>query len=158
MHKHPDKDAKGCVFKLYPKLLHCQGAFCPRLAEVVKTYAGRPRIKPSSSTYHLLMKEGKGASIELISEKNEDGARTVFVFDESVAAKVFLIIENLVEELDPGWEVIQYAPQTTAELLEACADEDVGYVVLNPPSALTRGDEESQPIPIRQFIGNLLGE
>ncbi len=104
------------------------------------------------------MKEGKGASIELISEKTDDGARTVFVFDESVAAEAFLIIENLADDLGPGWEVIQYAPQTTAELLEACADEGVGYVVLNPSSALTRGDEESQPIPIGHFIGNLLGE
>ncbi len=52
----------------------------------------------------------------------------------------------------------QYTPQTTAELLEACADEGVSHVLLNPPSALTRGDEESQPIPIRHFIGNLLGE
>ncbi len=54
--------------------------------------------------------------------------------------------------------MIQYTPRTTAELLEACADEGVGYVVLNPPSALTRRHEELQPIPIRRFIGNLLGE
>ncbi len=119
---------------------------------------GRPRIKPNSPTYHLLIKEGKGGSIELISEITNDGARTVFVFDEPIAAEAFLIIENLVEDLEPGWEVIQYTTQTTAELLEACADEGVGYVVLNPPSALARGDEELQPIPIRRFIGNLLGE
>ncbi len=75
-----------------------------------------------------------------------------------MAAEAFLIIENLIEDLEPGWEVIQYTTQTTAQLLEACADEGVGYVVLNPPSALTRGHEESQPIPIRHFIGNLLGE
>ncbi len=54
--------------------------------------------------------------------------------------------------------MIEYAPLTTVELLELCADEGVSHVLLNPPSALTRGDEELQPIPIRYFIGNLLGE
>jgi hypothetical protein len=65
---------------------------------------------------------------------------------------------NHVRLLGPGWEVIEHTPRATAELLEACAGEGVRYVALNPPSALTRGDEESQLIPIWGFIDNLLGE
>ncbi len=75
-----------------------------------------------------------------------------------MAAEAFLIIENLVEDLDPGWEVIQYTSQTTAELLEACANEGVRYVALNPPTTLTRGDEEPQLVPIQEFIDHVLGE
>lgn len=52
----------------------------------------------------------------------------------------------------------QYTSQTTAELLEACANEGVRYVALNPPTTLTRGDEEPQLVPIWGFIDHLLGE
>ncbi len=75
-----------------------------------------------------------------------------------MAAEAFLVIENMVEDLGPGWEVIEFAAPAAAELLEVCADEGIRYVVLNPPSALTRGDEEPRPIPIEWFIGCLLGE
>ena len=103
---------------------------------------------------YLLVKRHKDSSITLVSERTNDGARAVYVFDEPVSAEVFLILEDL----GPGWEVIEHTPPATAELLETCAGEGVRYVALNPPSALTRGDEEALLIPIGGFIDHFLGE
>lgn len=107
---------------------------------------------------YLLVQRCGNSSVRLVSESSDDGARVVFVFDEPVTAEAFLIIENLVEDLGLGWEVVEYPPPAAAELLEACADKGVEYVALNPPSALTRGYEEALLlIPIRGYIDHLLG-
>ena len=103
---------------------------------------------------YLLVQWRTASSVRLVSESTSDGARAVCVFDELVAAKAFLILENL----GSGWEVIEYTPRAAAELLETCAGEGVRYVALNPPSTLTRGAEESLLIPIREFIDHLLGD
>ncbi len=95
----------------------------------------------------------------MISERTDDGARAVFVFDDPVTAEAFLILENLRQDLGRDWEVIEHTPLAAANLLETCAGEDVRYVLHNPPSVLSREDEEEpQPIPIWAFIDNLLGE
>lgn len=95
----------------------------------------------------------------MISERIDDGARAVFVFDDSVTAEAFLILENLAQDLGPGWEVIEHAPLAAANLLESCAGENVRYVLHNPPSALSREDEEYPPlISIQAFIDYLLGQ
>lgn len=68
-------------------------------------------------------------------------------------------MENLAQDLGPGWEVVEHAPLAAANLLETCAGEDVRYVLHNPPSALSREDEEDpQLIPIWAFVAPLLGE
>ncbi len=107
---------------------------------------------------YLLVKRHKDSSITLVSERTNDGARSVCVFDEPVKAETFLILENLVEDLGCGWKVVECAPLVAAELLEACADDGARYIVLNPPSALTRGEEEALLIPIWGFVNYLLGK
>jgi hypothetical protein len=89
----------------------------------------------------------------MISEHTDDGARAVFVFDDSVTAEAFLILENLAQDLGPGWEVFEHAPLAAANLLESCAGKNVRYVLHNPPSALSCEDEEDPPLnPIQAFI------
>ena len=107
---------------------------------------------------YLIVQQREDSSVRLISETANDGARAVFVFSEPVAAEAFLILENLVGDLGPGWEVIEHTLPEAARLLEACASEGVGYVVLNPPTALTRGADEPALIPIRRFVDYLLDE
>jgi hypothetical protein len=95
----------------------------------------------------------------MISERTDDGARAVFVFDDPLTAEAFLILENLAQDLGRGWEVIEHTPLDAANLLKTCAGEDVRYVLPNPPSALSREDEqELQLIPVWTFIDYLLGE
>jgi hypothetical protein len=42
-------------------------------------------------------------------------------------------------------------PDTT-ELLKVCTAEGVKYISLDPPTRLTRGEEESRPVPIGVVI------
>lgn len=92
------------------------------------------------STLYVLMQRYEGSNVGLVSEIAKDGARAVFVFDELAAAEVFLILEDL----GPGWEVIEHAPSATAELLEACADQGAGYVVVTPRARSPAGTKKSR--------------
>jgi hypothetical protein len=112
-------------------------------------------MEPDAPSY-VLVQRCEDSSVRLISEKTENGARTVFVFNERVAAQAFLI--HALEDLGTDWEVLELTSSATAVLLEACADEGASYVVLNPPTALTRGDGEEPPlIPILGFVDYLRG-
>jgi hypothetical protein len=46
----------------------------------------------------------------MISERTDGGARAVLVFDHPVMAEAFLVLDNLVQDLGSGWEVIEHAP------------------------------------------------
>lgn len=110
-------------------------------------------MEPDALGY-VIVQRCEDSSVWLVSEKTKNGARTVFVFNEWVAAQAFLILEDL----GTGWEVLELTSSATAVLLEACADEGASYVVLNPPTALTRGDGEEPPlIPILRFVDYLWG-
>ena len=110
-------------------------------------------MEPDAPSY-VIVQRCEDSSVRLISEKTRNGARTVFVFNEWVAAQAFLILEDL----GTDWEVLELASSATAVLLEACVDEGANYIVLNPPTALTRGGGEEPPlIPILGFVDYLRG-
>lgn len=92
------------------------------------------------------------ASITLLSERLADGTRAILVFGDLMAAEAFLVAEGLGSE----WQVIENIPWETTELLRATAEAGVRYVALDPPSVLTRGDEESRLVPIKAFVDYLL--
>jgi hypothetical protein len=92
------------------------------------------------------------AGLTLLSERASDGARAVLVFEEDAPSEAFRIIEGL----GPGWRSIERAPRGTADLLETCAGAGARYVALDPPSELTRGEEQSKLVPIEAFIDHLL--
>ncbi len=101
---------------------------------------------------YLIVQQCEDSSVRLVSEKTKNGARAVFIFNEWVGAQAFLILEDL----GTDWDVLELTSSATAVLLEACADEGISYVVLNPPTGLTRGDEEEPPlIPILGFVDYL---
>jgi hypothetical protein len=92
------------------------------------------------------------ARITLLTEKLADGNRAVLVFGEPEAAEAFRIVEGLGAE----WEVIEQTPDEAAELLGLRAAPGARYVSLDPSTALTRGEEEPQLVPIMAFIDHLL--
>jgi hypothetical protein len=93
-----------------------------------------------------------GGRITLLSEKLADGNRAVLVFGEPEAAAAFRIVEGLGEE----WEVIEQTPDEAAELLGLWAAPGARYVSLDLSTALTRGEEEPQLVPIMAFVDHLL--
>lgn len=105
-----------------------------------------------TSLYFLAINQGVG--LTLASERTAGGKRAVLVFDEFVVIEAFRIIEELGSE----WEIVEYAPQEAAFLLESCAEKDMRYVALNPPTKLTRAQDPSELVPIRSFLDYLRGE
>ena len=78
----------------------------------------------------------------------------MLVFDEFVLIEAFRIIE----ELAPEWEVVEYAPQEAASLLESCTEKGIRYGAVNAPTKLTRAQDPSELVPIRSFLDYLRGE
>lgn len=76
-----------------------------------------------------------GGRLTLASERTSDGTRAVLVFEKEAAARAFLIVEGL----GPGWQAIG----------------GVRHCALNLPTALTRGEEESTMVPIRNLEDHL---
>jgi hypothetical protein len=106
--------------------------------------------------YFLVGKRaGKGTEerLTLLSQKTGDGQRAVLAFEQATAAEAFRIIEGL----GPEWEIVG-ALQEVAGLLRSAARGEVRYVALDPPSALTRGDEEPRLVPIMTFVDHLMGK
>lgn len=77
----------------------------------------------------------------------------MLVFGEPEAAAAFRIVEGLGEE----WEVVEQTPDEAAELLGLRAATGARYVSLDPPTALTRGEEELHLVPKMAFVDYLLG-
>lgn len=100
-------------------------------------------------------RRGRGAEgrLTLLSQRTSDGERAVLAFEDAPAAEAFRIIEGL----DPEWEVVG-ALQGVQGLLRSAARGEVGYVALDPPSALRRGDEEPRLVPIMAFVDHLMGK
>lgn len=98
---------------------------------------------------------GKGAEerLTLLSQRTSDGERAVLAFGEAAAAEAFRIIEGL----GPEWEVTGALEEVTS-LLRSAARGEVRYVALNPPSALRRGEDEPQLVPIMAFVYHLVGK
>ncbi len=119
--------------------------------------------KPSPSLYHrggmtrptyAFVGRRRGPRLTLASQTTGEGASAVCVFDDPLAAEAFLVVEGL----GSGWEVVEHRPGEAAELLLACAAGGAGYVALDPPTALTRGEEEPTLVPIGAFVERLRGE
>ena len=70
-------------------------------------------MKPVTLIY-VILKRREVAGLRMISERTNDGGRAVFAFDDPVRAEAFLILENLTQELGPGWEVIDHTPLDAA--------------------------------------------
>lgn len=103
---------------------------------------------------YIFVERSSSLGIALLSEMAIDGTRAVLLFDDPLAAKTFLIIE----ELGPEWQTVESTAPEAAKLLEICAWGGARYIALNPPSALTRGEEESKLVPIRTFVDRLLAK
>lgn len=80
--------------------------------------------------------------------------RTVLVFGDPSAAEVFRVMEGL----GPDWEVFGHRLLEVIQLLRASAANGIGYVEIEPPSRLTRGEETPQLVLVRDFMDYLLSE
>ena len=97
--------------------------------------------------------EGTEERLTLLSQITSDGQRAVLAFEEAAAAEAFRILEGL----GPEWEVMGALQEVTG-LLRSAARGEVRYVALDPPSALTREDDEARLVPIMAFVDHLRGK
>jgi hypothetical protein len=107
--------------------------------------------RPGIAEHFFVGRWRRTDSLTLLSQRTSDDARAVLVFNEAAAAEAFRILEDL----GPEWEVLEEDNRETSGLLLTCAAEGVKYVALNSPSALTRGHEDHQLIPIQAFVDGL---
>lgn len=107
-------------------------------------------IDPGAPVYYFLERR-EADRLTLASERTNGGARAVLVFTEEAAAEAFLILEGL----GPGWRAIGHGNRDAAALLEECVAQGVRRGALNPPTVLTRGEEELSVVPIGVLVDHL---